>query len=275
MNAYITQIKMTLLLTVRNKAAFIFGYGFPLAFFFLFGSMSGGNGMGQVTGMVLTIGVLGTGFFGAGMQAIMAREQNILRRFKVAPISPGPILVAGIVSGLVQYMPMSLLMMTLANRVYHVPFPTQLPSLLLFIACGVIAFCTIGNMISAVVNSMQEATLLINLLYMPMLMLSGATIPVTMLPNWVQILSQFLPTAYFMTGIQGILRGRDTFMDHLPSVGALALTAAVGTILGLKLFRWEKDEKMHYRRGGLHLPRRSPSERVVVPTTVAPARIPQ
>ena len=244
MNAYLTQIKMSLLLTVRNRAAFVFGYGFPLAFFFLFGSMSGGNGMGQVTGMVLTIGVLGTGFFGAGMQAVMAREANILRRFKVAPISPGPILVAGIVGGLVQYMPMSLLMMTLANRVYHVPFPEQLPSLMLFLACGVVAFCTIGNMISAVTNSMQEATLLINLLYMPMLMLSGATIPVTMLPNWVQILSQFLPTAYFMTGIQSILRGRETFFDNLPSVGALALTAVVGTVLGLKLFRWEKDEKM-------------------------------
>jgi imidazolonepropionase-like amidohydrolase/ABC-type polysaccharide/polyol phosphate export permease len=244
MNAYLTQIKMSLRLTVRNKAAFVFSYGFPLAFFFLFGAMNGASAMGQVTSMVLTIGVLGTGFFGAALQAVTSREQNILRRFKVAPITPGPMLVAAIVGGLVQYMPMSLLMLTLANRVYHVPFPQQWPSLLLFIACGVIAFCTIGNMISAVVNSMQEATLVINLLYMPMLMLSGATIPITLLPGWVQTIAQFLPSAYFMTGIQGILRGRETILDNLDSIAALALTAAVGTLLGLKLFRWEKDEKM-------------------------------
>jgi imidazolonepropionase-like amidohydrolase/ABC-type polysaccharide/polyol phosphate export permease len=244
MNAYLTQIKMSLLLTVRNRVAFVFSYGFPLVFFFLFGAIGGASAMGQVTGMVLTMGVLGAGFFGAGMQAVMAREQNILRRFKVAPISPGPILVAGLVGGLVQFMPMSLLLLTLANRIYHVPYPTQLLSLLLFIACGVIAFCTIGNMISAVVNSMQEATLLVNLLYIPMLMLGGATFPITAMPGWMQILAQFLPTAYFMTGMQGILGGRDTFIDHLPSVAALAATAAVGTLLGLKLFRWDKDEKM-------------------------------
>ncbi|MEO8100198.1 MAG: hypothetical protein ABI811_21030 [Acidobacteriota bacterium] len=53
-------------------------------------------------------------------------------------------------------MPMSLLVLILANKVYHVPFPEQWPSLFLFIACGVVAFCSMGNMIAAVVNSMQK-----------------------------------------------------------------------------------------------------------------------
>ena len=121
---------MTLLLTVRNKASFIFGYGFPLAFFFLFGSMFGASSVSFVTSMVLTTGVLGAGFFGASMQAITAREQNTLRRFKVAPITPGPILVAAIIGGLVQFIPMSLLILLLANRVYDAPFPQAMGSLL-------------------------------------------------------------------------------------------------------------------------------------------------
>jgi imidazolonepropionase-like amidohydrolase len=91
---------------------------------------------------------------------------------------------------------------------------------------------------------MQEATLLINLFYMPMLMLSGATFPITSLPEWVQTLAQFLPSAYFMTGVQSILRGRETFLDNSSSVVALLITTAVGSLLAFKLFRWEKDEKM-------------------------------
>ena len=79
-----------------------------------------------------------------------------------------------------------------------------------------------GSIIAAVVNSMQEAQMLINLLYMPMLMLSGATFPITGLPEWVQTIAQFLPSAYFMTGVQGILRGRETFLDNLTSARALA-----------------------------------------------------
>ncbi len=58
---------------------------------FLFSNFIGSGNPGaasQVIAMVLSIGVLGAGFFGASLQAVMSREQNILRRFKVAPISP-------------------------------------------------------------------------------------------------------------------------------------------------------------------------------------------
>lgn len=248
MQAYLAQIQMTLRLVVRNRAALIFGYGFPLVFFFLFSGLFGAGGSGsmaaQVVSMVLTIGVLGSGFFGAGLQAVQNREQNILRRFKVAPITPSPILVSAIVASLVSYMPMSVLIVGLAHRFYGMPWPQNWPSLFLFIAIGVVTFCTMGNIVAAVVNSMQEAQILTNILYMPMLMLGGAAIPLTIMPQWVQVIAQFLPSSYFMTGVQSILSGRTTFFGNLGGVGALVLTSAVGTLLGIKLFRWEKEEKM-------------------------------
>ena len=52
-----------------------------------------------VVSMVLTMGVLGNGFFGAGMRAAQDREQNILRRFKVAPITPAPLLLSSLAPG--------------------------------------------------------------------------------------------------------------------------------------------------------------------------------
>jgi hypothetical protein len=36
--------------------------------------------------------------------------------------------------------------------------------------------------------------------------------------------------------------GRTTFIGNLGGVGALVLTSAVGTLLGIKLFRWEKKK---------------------------------
>lgn len=247
MNVYLTQIKMSLRLTMRNRAALVFGYGFPLVFFFLFGSMMGAGQSAaatQVVTMVLTLGVLGSGLFGAGLQAVVNREQNILRRFKVAPITAAPMMVAAMVGGLFQFMPMAVLVLFLSNRIYNMPWPAELPSLLLFIAIGVVAFCAIGNIVAAVVNSMQEAQIVTNILYMPMLLLGGATIPLASLPEWVQILATFLPSYHFMSGMQGILRGRETFAQNLPAVGALLLTGTVGTFLAVKLFRWEKEEKM-------------------------------
>ena len=51
------------------------------------------------------MGILGNGLWGAGMRAVQDREANILRRFKVTPISPLPILVAAMVSGWLLYLP--------------------------------------------------------------------------------------------------------------------------------------------------------------------------
>src|SRR5262245_33176398 len=246
MGAYRAQIRMTLRLMMRNRAALFFGYLLPVGFFFMFGQLfrAEQGGATQVMSMVLTIGVLGSGFFGAAMVAVMNREQNILRRFKVAPIGPAPILVSSLVVSLLNYLPLTALLLVLANRFYGMAMPEQLGSLFLFVSIGLLAFCSIGNIIGAVVNSMQEAQIVAQLFYMPMLLLGGATIPVAFMPNWLQILTQFLPSTHYNTGLQAIFRGRETILDNLAAVGALAATVAVGTLLGIKLFRWEKEEKM-------------------------------
>jgi ABC-type multidrug transport system permease subunit len=117
-------------------------------------------------------------------------------------------------------------------------------SLFTFVLIGVMAFRAMGSIIGAVANSMQESQIIIQLLYFPMLFLGGATFPIAIMPNWLQIVAQFIPTTYLTTGITAILQGHETIWDNLAPAGALILTAIVGTFLALKLFRWEKEEKM-------------------------------
>ena len=246
MNAYRTQIRMNLRLVLRNRIALAFSYGFPLIFFFIFGQLGGrGGGAGlQILNMVLGLGVLGSGLFGVGMRATADREQNVLRRFKVAPINAGPILVSGLLTGLTLQLPNIVFMIVMAHQFYGAPWPTQPVSLLLIVSLGLLAFSSIGAMIASVVNSMQEGVLLTQLFYFPMLFLSGVTFPVSVMPPWLQSLAQFIPMTHFTSALQPILRGRESFLDNLPSAGALALTTVVATFLGLKLFRWEKEEKL-------------------------------
>ncbi|MCU1338192.1 MAG: type transporter [Bryobacterales bacterium] len=244
LHSYLTQIRMNLLLTVRNRMALFFSFVFPLIFLMIF-SLGGGGGNGQqVVNIVLGIGVLGSGLFGVGMRAVQDREQNILRRFKVAPIGPGEILVSGLVTILALQLPNMVFLIALAHGLFGAAWPPQPISLLIFVGLGLLAFGSIGGIIAALVNSMQEGILLTQLFYFPMLFLSGTTIPITVMPAWLQTVAQFIPMTYFTTGLQPILRGKETLFDNLPSVGALALTAAVGTFLAAKLFRWEKEEKL-------------------------------
>ncbi len=246
MRAYLANIKINLRLTFRDRTALIFSYVFPLLFFFLFGQMMGaaqGSGISrQVVGSVLLIGVLGNGFFGGGLRAVQDRELGILRRFKVAPTSPLPFLVSSLVVGLTTYLPSAILLLTLGHFVYGMPVPDRPLTLLAFLAIGMVAFRSIGLIIASVVNSMQESQILIQMLYLPMLFLSGSTFPISMMPSWLQIVSQFLPASHLFSGIQNILIRGESFGEQYKSLAALALTAVVATFIALKLFRWEKEE---------------------------------
>jgi len=244
LHSYWTQIRMNLLLTLRNRVSLFFSFVFPLIFFG-FAGMGGGGGNGlQILNIVLGLGAIGGGLFGVGMRAVQDREQNILRRFKVAPIGPGEIIVSGMVTALALQLPNVVFMIALAHRFLGAPWPTQPVSLLLFISLGLLAFASLGGIIAALVNSMQEGMLLTQLFYFPLLFLGGITFPITGFPGWLQTVAQFIPSTYFSSGLQPILRGTETLFDNSASVGALALTAAVGTLLAIKLFRWEKEDKL-------------------------------
>lgn len=247
MKTYLAHIRTTLKLTMRERSVLFFNYLLPLLFFVVFAQSFGadrGGAISQVITMVLIMGVLGSGFFGAGLRAVQERELNILRRFKVAPITPLPILVSSLVTGVIAYLPSLAMVLLIARFYYGMPFPPRLLSLVALLTLGLVAFRSVGLTIAAVANSMQESQIIIQLMYLPMLFLSGATFPVSMLPDWLQVAAQFLPATYLYTGLNGILVRQETLAQNwVPVLGMLA-TTGVALLLGVKLFRWEKEEKL-------------------------------
>lgn len=248
MKPYLALTKNELRLAFRDKQVLFFNYLFPLIFFFILATMlhaeRGGALITMVVTSVLTIGILGNGFFGAAIRAVQEREQNILRRFKVAPISPVPVLAASITTGLLLFVPTVIIVFTLAHRVYGMPTPARPLSIALFLALAVVAFRAIGLIIAAVANSTAESNLLVQIMYMPMMFLGGAMFPVSILPRWAQSVSTFLPTAYLVSGVQTIVIEQQSIGAAWKATGALVLTLAIGIFVASRLFRWEKDEKL-------------------------------
>jgi imidazolonepropionase-like amidohydrolase/ABC-type multidrug transport system permease subunit len=247
MKSFLALAQIDLKLALRNRSVLFFNYFFPLIFFFVFGySMHAeqGSRVIQVVNMVVAIGILGNGLFGAGMRAVQDRETDVLRRYKVTPITPVPLLAASMVTGVILYLPGLIVILVLANRLFGMAVPPNLLSLFLFAVVACVAFRSIGLIIAAVVNSTQESLILIQPLYMAMLFLSGATFPISFFPDWLQIVTQFIPATYLMTGMAGILQHGESVLDNWRSVIALIVTALVGIFIATKLFRWEKEEKL-------------------------------
>lgn len=247
MKAYLALIKIDLKLALRNRGALVFSFLFPLIFFFIFAQAFHAEQSGVITmvvAQVATIGIIGNGLFGAGMRAVQERETNILRRYKVTPITPVPLLLASVITGLAIYLPYMGLMLVLANRIYHMPVPQHLLSMFVFVALGVCAMRGIGLIIAAVVNSMQESVILVQLLYFVMLFLSGASFPTEIFPTWLQNVTQFIPATYLVQGLKSILLRRESLSQNGSAVAALLVTTILSLFVAAKLFRWEKEEKI-------------------------------
>lgn len=137
-----------------------------------------------------------------------------------------------------------ILVLVLATQLYGMPIPSRPLSLLAFVSIATLACRAIGSTVAAVVNSSQEGQIVTQLIYMPMLLLSGATIPVSLLPHWLQTVTRFVPTTYIMNGVARILQRGETLFENWKSVIALAICTCVGLFVATKLFRWEKEEKL-------------------------------
>ncbi len=247
MRAYLALVKIDFRLALRNKSVLFFNYFFPLFFFFMFGQLfhaSQGTVVLQVVTMVTAIGIMGNGLMGAGIRAVQERESNVLRRYKVTPITPVPLLVASMSTGLLLYLPTVIITLILAKVMYGMTMPGGLLSFFVFVCIASVAFRSIGLIAASVVNSSQESMIIIQPIYFAMLFLSGATIPITVFPYWLQLVTQFVPATYLMTGVAGIFQRGESLAQNWLAVLALLLTAFVGLFISTKLFRWEKEEKL-------------------------------
>jgi imidazolonepropionase-like amidohydrolase/ABC-type multidrug transport system permease subunit len=246
-NSYLALIQIDLKLAFRQRAVIFFNYLFPMIFFFVFAQALGaaqGGVINQVVTMTVTIGILGNGLFGAGMRAVQEREMNILRRYKVTPISPAPILVASMVTGWILFMPLILMMLAIASLFYGMVLPARLGALLVFTSVALVAFRALGLILASTANSMAESNILTQLFYLPMLFLSGATLPASLFPGWLAVVTQFIPATYLVSGMQGILMRKETVADNWQAAAALIVTMLLGFFISMKLFRWEKEEKI-------------------------------
>src|SRR5216684_4142679 len=248
MKTYLALMKIDLKLAMRMRSVIFFNYLFPLMFFFIFATLfrvrSDPAQIIVVLSMVIPLGIVGNGLFGAGMRAIQERELGVLRRYKVTPITPAPLLVASMVTAWFVFMLYILVVLSISHFYYHMPWPANWPSLLIFISLGLIAFRSLGMVIASTANNMQEGQILIQLFYFPMIFLSGATIPIRVFPSIMQTISQFIPASYLVKGIGEMISTGQSIRQEWSLVLILILAAAVGLTVGLKLFRWEKDEKI-------------------------------
>ena len=238
---------MGIRLVSRMKIALFFTFVFPVIFLFIYdGIFAHGNPAVVVYlfGPVLTLNIMGSGFWGLGMQAVMQRERGSLRRYRLAPISSLTVVSSNLLANYLLQLPAVGLLLFCSMVLFHMPLQIGLLALWFLVTVGMFAFAGFGLTIASVGNTMQEVQLYNNLVWMSLLFLSGVTVPLPVLPHWLQTVAIFLPATYLVSTFQDMMSGSHSLAGHAPELVVLVLSGFFGLLIAWKLFRWEKEERI-------------------------------
>ena len=243
MNNFASLTRMRVQLAFRNKMFFFFVIAFPFAMFFLYAAVFA-KGVPQIVGFylgpVIAFNVMGS-FWGLSATLVMFREQGILRRFHVAPVTSSDMLASSIVANYILTLPIVFLQLLFARVIFHVPSLGNPISLFILISVGIVSFGSLGLVVASVTNTMQETQVLNQLLWLPLIFLSGATFPLAYLPRLVQRFGLFLPATYLVNGLQQTILNSATPWSRYAEILSLACWAGLTFFLSAQLFRWEPE----------------------------------
>ena len=238
--------RMRIRLAMRNKMFFFFSLVMPMVFFFLYSAVfakSDPKTVAYLLGPVLGLNVMGS-FWGLSAALVMFREQGILRRFHVSPVTEVDMLVSSILANYALTLPTVFVEILLARFLFHVPSLGNLFSVWLLVTIGVVSFGSLGLVIASVTNTMQETQVLNQLLWLPLIFLSGATIPFTSLSSVVQKIALFLPATYLVHGLKNAIVEAASPGKLLVVIISLSLWFVLTLFLSSQLFRWEPEAKI-------------------------------
>ncbi|MBO8201185.1 ABC transporter permease [Streptomyces smyrnaeus] len=193
----------------------------------------------------LTPGLLGWavamgGVFGSAFNLVSWRRKRILRRLWLAPINARTVVGARIGVNLLTAFAQTAIFLALASLPYYGLKLTGMWWLCLpLVACGTLAFMSIGLLVGSFAKTEEAANGLAQIIILPMAFLSGAFFPLDSAPGWVRAVSEFMPLKHLATAMQDVLSRGEGWGAALPVMGGLLLFAAVLTLIASRLFRWD------------------------------------
>jgi len=218
---------------------------FPIIFYVFFAIVfhgRGGQGMSMATYMLATygaFGVIGASLFGFGVGVAIERGQGWLQVKRTTPMPFSAYIVAKIAMALVfsTIIVVALLVLGISFGGVHITLGRAL-ALVGVLVSGALTFCALGLAIGYYAGP-NSAVPIVNLIYLPMSILSGLWVPIWAMPRGLQRVAFFLPPFHFsQLALRVIGGGRG-----LPAyVHVIAMIVATALFLVVAYKGYQRDE---------------------------------
>jgi ABC-2 type transport system permease protein len=234
----------------RNREAAFFTFLLPIIFFLIFGSIYGNDVIKKehvrakdflMAGMI-GYGVASTAFAGLAITMVIRRESGVLKRIRATPLPPALYLGAVLGSTFVVFFIEVALIIAAGRLFFGISLPRSFLSLVVVLLIGAVCFAAMGLGLTSAVRSAEGASAVVNIVYLPMAIISGTFFAPRQFPTFLRAIADVLPLTYFTQLTRNVMLRHEHLWSQGSAIAVVAAWGAVGLAVAIRTFRWQPRE---------------------------------
>lgn len=188
---------------------------------------------------LLGLNLMGGGLFGVGFVLVDMRVRKLLKRYLVTPLRQSDFLLSVMLSRLLFMFPEILILLTFGWLAFGVQNRGSVWELAAVLLAGGFCFAGLGLLIASRATTLETASGLMNLLMLPMYVLSGVFFSADRFPEAVQPLIKALPLTAVNTALRGVMLEGQSLAPLWQPLSIMLAWGACSFLIALKIFRWK------------------------------------
>jgi ABC-2 type transport system permease protein len=225
----------------RNPTAAFFSFILPLLFLGLFGAIAAGDPeqLEIIVPGIAGLSVMATTFNALANQMTFLRDAGVLKRMHGSPL-PGGAYLAGVLGSAATNAAVQIVLVVLAGRfVFDLGWPENWLVLVVFLVLGVACFASLGVAFSYVIPNFDAAPAYTNLVFLPVIFISGVFYDVENVPAFLRDIADALPLVHVIDGFSAAFVTGAGLGDLLSDLAIVGLWTAFGVWYAIRGFRWD------------------------------------
>lgn len=187
---------------------------------------------------LLGMGIMMNCMWGVSYSNVNKRSKMLLRRMVATPMRKTYYILAQFIARLLLSLLEGTLLFTITYLVFEVPITGSIAGILLLYITGNFAFTGIAMLTSSRTSNPQVANGLINLVILPMMLLSGIYFSYHNFPEPVITIIELLPLTLIVNDMRAIFLEGAGFASIIPVSLVLTGVGVVFFVMGLRIYKW-------------------------------------
>lgn len=176
-----------------------------------------------------------------GLAMTRERERGTMENLLATPVLPAEVMVGKIVPYVLIGYVQLLVIMAAASLFFDVPMRGSLGLLLGAIGIFMIANLAVGFTFSTMARNQLQAMQMTFFFFLPSLLLSGFMFPFRGMPEWAQVIGEFLPLTHFLRIVRGIMLKGNGVLQIMPEVWPMVLFMLLAGVVALLRYQRTLD----------------------------------